>query len=206
MHGPDGRVRQGLHATGALLTACALLYFAGCETNAGGRLVPLAGEARALAEAHAGNAAAAARRYVGLAARAAGSERERLTLLAIEQWLLAGDENRARSAQASLTQPAGAANAALATAVRARFLLATLDPEQALILLEPLSAKPMTPERRAVVEQLRAATYRLLGAVAPQLDERITRRGERCHGPRSQGLALARRAGHGHGATGNKLE
>ena len=146
MHGPDGRVLPGFHATGALLTACALLYLAGCETNAGGRLVPLAGEARALAEAHAGNAAAAARRYVGLAATAAGSERERLTLLAIEQWLLAGDENRARSAQASLTQPAGAANAALATAVRARFLLATLDPEQALILLEPLSAKPMTPE------------------------------------------------------------
>lgn len=170
MHGPDGRAPQGLRATGALLTACALLCFAGCQTNAGGKLVPLTGEARALAEARAGAAAAAASRYVGLAATAAGSERERLTLLAIEQWLIAGDEDRARSAQASLTQPADAANAALATAVRARFLLGKHDPEQALILLEPLSAKPMTPARRAVVEQLRAATYRLLGQPARSVE------------------------------------
>ena len=162
--------RDAGRTASALLMTCALLVLAGCQTTTGGGLVPLSGEARALAEAEAGDAAAAAGSYIGLAAAAAGSERERLTLLAIEQWLLADDDDRARSAYASLNRPASASNAALATAVRARFLLGSADPEQALVLLEPLSAEPMTPPRRAVVEQLRAETYLLLGQPARSVE------------------------------------
>lgn len=160
----SGRTASGL------LVACALLFLAGCQTTAGGGLVPLSGEARALTEAEAGDAAAAAGSYIGLATTAEGSERERLTLLAIEQWLIAGDDGRARSAYASLSQPPAASNAALATAVRARFLLLGDDPQQALILLEPLSAEPMTPPRRAVVERLRAETYLVLGQPARSVE------------------------------------
>ncbi len=163
----------GRTASGLLMSCAPILLamiLAGCQTTGGGGLVPLSGEARALVEAENGEAATAAGSYIGLAAAAQGSERERLTLLAIEQWLIAGDEDRARNAYASLGQPAAASNAVLATAVRARFLLLAEDPDQALILLEPLSAAPMTPPRRAVVEQLRAETYLLLGQPARSVE------------------------------------
>ena len=43
--------------------------------------------------------------YIGLAGKAAGQERDRLTLLAVEQWLNAGDEHRARNALREVTVP-----------------------------------------------------------------------------------------------------
>ncbi len=152
------------------LLACAAVILAGCQTTSGGGIVPLSAEARALLEAESGDAAAAAASYIGLATDAEGSERERLTLLAVEQWLIAGDDARARSAHASLGSPPAAGNAALATAVRARFLVRAGSPDQALMLLEPLSAEPMTAPRRAAVERLRAETYLLLGQPARSVE------------------------------------
>ena len=74
----------------AILSACAT----GDYTGIGGSQ----GEVRAEREARSGRYADAAGTYIGLAAGSAGDERTRLTLLAIEQWLYAGDARRARNA------------------------------------------------------------------------------------------------------------
>ncbi|MEO1246473.1 MAG: penicillin-binding protein activator [Pseudomonadota bacterium] len=135
------------------------LAAAGCETTSVGGLATVSGETRAERLALAGDAGEAAAVYIGLASSSAGAERDRLTLLAAEQWLIAGDRNRAASAFAEVAQPPQAENAALERSVRARFLLVDGDPEQALTLLERLSAEPLPTSRRLAAEALRARTY-----------------------------------------------
>ena len=81
------------------------LLAAACAAPGGYTGVP--GENRAERLAAAGEHEDAARVYIGLAAEASVQERDRLTLLAVEQWLDAGDINRARSAFASVARLAG---------------------------------------------------------------------------------------------------
>ncbi len=161
------RTRHPTACLGVLLLALAL---AGCETASVGGVIPVSGEARAEREAGRGDADAAAATYIGLAARAAGAERDRLTLLAAEQWLIAGDMSRARSAYQGIQQPPAATNAALEQSVRARILLIRGEAEQALALLEPLSSRPMTTSRRLAVSTLRAETYAALGDPARSVE------------------------------------
>ena len=73
------------------LLATAVLALVGCETTglAGWGAVP--GEPRAERLAATGAHAEAAAVYISLATDASASERDRLTLLAVEQWLDAGD-------------------------------------------------------------------------------------------------------------------
>ncbi len=167
----DSRLRLTRHPTARLF---ALLLFAlavaGCETTSVGGVIPVSGEARAEREADSGDAAAAAATYIGLAANATGTERDRLTLLATEQWLIAGDTTRATSAYASIQQPPATANAALEQSVRARILLMRGEPEQALALLEPLSSTAMTTRRRLAVMSQRAETYAVTGEPARSVE------------------------------------
>ncbi len=143
-----------------------MLLAAGCATPGGGGLVVQSGETRAQNLASAGNAEAAAAAYIGLAAEAVGTERDRLSLLAVEQWLIAGDYGRANSAYAGIAQPPPAENAALERSVRARFLLLDEQPEQALALLETLGAQPLPTSRRLAVQALRAEAYIANGEAA----------------------------------------
>jgi outer membrane PBP1 activator LpoA protein len=134
----------------AILSACATGDFAGID----GR-----GEARAEREARNGRYADAAGTYIGLAALASGDERTRLSLLAIEQWLYAGDARRARSALRSIPTPSGGELLWLWSADAAALRLWDGQPDSALSLLEPLSRQPLPQVHRARVEALRADAY-----------------------------------------------
>ena len=94
--------------------------------------------------------------YIGLAGDAEGAERDRLTLLAVEQWLNAGDANRARIAFRSVVPPAAGPLFWLWSANTAALALYEGEPERALEILEPLSRESLPLEHRLRVEALRA--------------------------------------------------
>ena len=73
------------------------VFAAGCEST-GGSMSSSSGEGRAERQAENGDYQGAAATYIDLAAGETGAERDRLTLLAVEQWLDAGDASRARNA------------------------------------------------------------------------------------------------------------
>jgi outer membrane PBP1 activator LpoA protein len=116
-------------------------------------------ERRASSYASSGRHAEAAGVYIGLASNASGAERDRLTLLAAEQWLDAGDTRRARSAQRSVTAPAGGQLLRLWSANEAALALRDGKPDEALSLLDPLSALPLPVNERARIEALRADAW-----------------------------------------------
>ena len=135
----------------AILSACAtgdLSGFGGTQ-----------GEARAEREARADRHADAAGTYIGIASNAVGDEQTRLTLLAIEQWLFAGDARRARNALRAIPIPADGDLLWLWSADAAALRLWEGQPDGALSLLEPLSRQPLPPDHRARVEALRADAY-----------------------------------------------
>jgi len=140
-----------LLAFATILSACATGDF----SDFGGSQ----GEARAEREARNGRYADAAGTYIGLAAEAYGDEQTRLTLLAIEQWLYAGDARRARSALRTIPTPAGGELLWLWSADAAALSLWEGQPDRALRLLEPLSRQPLPQDHRARVEALRADAY-----------------------------------------------
>jgi outer membrane PBP1 activator LpoA protein len=140
-----------LLAVAAILSACATGDFSGYGGSQG--------EARAEREARNGRYADAAGTYIGLAAVAYGDEQTRLTLLAIEQWLYAGDARRARSALRTIPTPAGGELLWLWSADAAALSLWEGQPDRALRLLEPLGRQPLPQDHRARVEALRADAY-----------------------------------------------
>jgi outer membrane PBP1 activator LpoA protein len=142
----------------ATLLACATILSA-CATGDFSDFGGSQGEARAEREARNGRYADAAGTYIGLAAEAYGDEQTRLTLLAIEQWLYAGDARRARSALRSIPTPAGGELKWLWSADAAALSLWEGQPDRALRLLEPLSRQPLPQDHRARVEALRADAY-----------------------------------------------
>ena len=134
-----------------------LVMLAGCETTGG--LSGLSGESRAERLALDGEHADAARTYIGLASEALGVERDRLTMLAVEQWLYAGDIDRARSAFRNIDRPAGGELAWLWATSTAAFALYDGDADRALEMLEPLSRQPLPLDHRLRVEALRADAW-----------------------------------------------
>lgn len=139
----------------ALLCAGALCLLAACETT-GPRV---SGEQRAENLARSGQHAEAAAYYIDLATRAAGEERDRLALLATEQWLDAGDGRRARNALSTIAKPAGGELRWLWTSNAAAVSLWEGRPDEALELLEPLAQEPLSLRYRSRVEALRADAY-----------------------------------------------
>ena len=143
------------YATVMLLT---LLLGACATTNFGGYAADQ-NERRAETLAQDGRYEDAAGVYIGLAANAGGSERDRLTLLAVEQWLHAGDGGRARNALQAVTTPDGGDLLWLWSADAAALALWEGRPDEALALLEPLSRQPLSLRHRIRVEALRADAW-----------------------------------------------
>lgn len=140
-----------------LLATCLLL--GACGTTGLGISSGNQGERRAESLADQGQHADAAGVYIGMATEVTGAERDRLTLLAIEQWLDAGDGRRARNALSAMETPAGGELLWLWSADAAALALWEGRPDRALSLLEPLSRQPLATRRRLRVEALRADAW-----------------------------------------------
>ncbi len=136
-----------------ILTAFAL---AACGTTGGGGRPS---EARAERFARNGEHAEAASMYIGLANIASATARDRLTLLAVEQWLDAGDTIQARDAFRTVPRPAGGDLLWLWSADSAALSIYAGNSDDALEILEALSRETLTLERRLHVEALRADAW-----------------------------------------------
>ncbi|HSN52997.1 MAG TPA: penicillin-binding protein activator [Woeseiaceae bacterium] len=134
------------------------LVIAACGTTGGGGFGGAA-EARAARLAQAGEFQEAAGAYIGLAAAASGSERDRLTLLAVDNWLDAGDEVRAQNAFRGIAEPPGGELLLRWNATRAAMLLYDGEAAPARDLLESLSRQSLPPDVRLRVEALRADAW-----------------------------------------------
>jgi outer membrane PBP1 activator LpoA protein len=135
------------------------LLLGACSTP-GGYSSGVPGEGRAERLAAAGDHDEAARAYMGLAAEASPMERDRLTLLAVEQWLDAGDANRARSAFRAVPVPTSAAPTwPLWNTNSAALSLYAGDADDALEVLETMSRRPLSERHRLRVEALRADAW-----------------------------------------------
>jgi outer membrane PBP1 activator LpoA protein len=131
----------------------------GCATSDFGGFGGSQNERRAESLAAEGRYDDAAGAYIGLASEASGAERDRLTLLAIEQWLFAGDGRRAKNALSQIPTPASGELLWLWSADAAALSLWEGRPDRALSLLEPLSRQPLPARHRARVEALRADAW-----------------------------------------------
>ncbi len=154
MHRHPAVKSRSLASTGWIVAI--LLIISGCA--APGLGTPSgSGERRAERFADEGQFAEAAAQYIFLASNEVGHERDRLTLLAVENWLDAGDLERATNAFTSVQRPAaGSMNAALWNTNSAAISLYRGDPEAALAVLEPMSRRALSNRDRLRVEALRA--------------------------------------------------
>ena len=140
------------------LLALSLVVLGGCETSGIGGIAGSA-ESRAERLARNGDHDEAAGAYMGLAVGASGSERDRYTLLAVEQYLDAGDVTRARSAFGGVARPAGGSLEALWKTNRAAFHLYNGEADEALAVLEAMSRQSLAQRDRLRVEALRADAW-----------------------------------------------
>jgi len=134
------------------------LTFAACQGTGGG-FGGTPGEGRAERLAANGEHQDAAGIYIDLAANTTGTARDRLTLLAVEQWLDAGDAARARNAFSTVARPADSELRRLWSTNSAALMLYQGEADSALELLEPMSRRPLTRNRRLRVEALRADAW-----------------------------------------------
>ncbi|MCO4810666.1 MAG: penicillin-binding protein activator [Gammaproteobacteria bacterium] len=141
-----------------MIIFASLLVLGGCETS-DGLSVGGSNENRAERMARNGDHALAASAYMGLAVDAMGSERDRYTLLAVEQYLDAGDETRASSALGGVARPSGGDLLPLWTTNEAALHLYRGNADAALNLLEPLSRQPLQRRDRLRAEALRADAW-----------------------------------------------
>ena len=135
-----------------LVLLASFLVISGCETP-GGASFGGSGEKRAERMASDGD------HDMGLAVEAVGAERDRYTLLAVEQYLDAGDESRARSAFSAVARPQSRELLPLWTTNEAALQLYRGNADAALNLLEPLSRQPLQRRDRLRVEALRADAW-----------------------------------------------
>ena len=129
-----------------------------CETTVVG-VSSGSAESRAERLALSGEYQEAASVYIGLAAESSGAERDRLTLLAADNWLDAGDPVRAQNAFQGVAQPQGGELLWRWNTTRAAMLLYEGDATQAKDLLESLSRQSLPPDTRLRVEALRADAW-----------------------------------------------
>ena len=154
--------RQSTRKASSILLILLALTLSACETTGTGAYTSSA-EERAERLAWEGEHSEAANVYIGLAAEETGVERDRLTLLAVEQWLDAGDLDRARSALRSVTDPAAGELDWMWGASAATLMLAEGEAQRASDMLERLSRESLTPALRLRVQALRADAYFQLG-------------------------------------------
>lgn len=149
-------LRKSTLVLSALVAACLL---GACATGDFGGFGESQAEHRAESLVTAGQHAEAAAVYIDLAAQAAGDERQRLTLLAVEQWLDAGDGRRARTAMQDIPMPADGEALWLWRSNAAALALWEGMADEALEHLEALSRVPLPRDYRARVEALRADAW-----------------------------------------------
>jgi len=140
-----------------LLTAMSLL--GGCAVTDFSGIPRGQSEQRAANLARQGQHDDAAAMYIGMASDASGLLRDRLTLLASEQWLDAGDGRRARSAMRDVTMPSTGELLWLWNSNNAAIDLWDGKPDQALSILDAMSAQPLPLQHRLRVEALRADAW-----------------------------------------------
>lgn len=137
------------------------LLLVACATPGGAPGVP--GENRAERLALAGGHADAARAYMALAAQASPIERDRLELLAVEQYLDAGDAARARSVFDGIATPVSSGLRNIWDTNSAALLLYAGDAPRALEILESMSRRALSERDRLRVEALRADAWIQMG-------------------------------------------
>ena len=151
------RTGRPFRRTGWLVAVIALIL-GGCATGDFGASGPQ-GERRAEALAAEGRYLDAAGLYIGLASEATGIERDRLTLLAVENWLDGGDGRRAATAMGSVAPQDGTSLRALWNTNRAALALWDGEPDRALDILRPMAAEPLQRARRIRVDSLRGDAW-----------------------------------------------
>jgi outer membrane PBP1 activator LpoA protein len=155
MKTPNHPARELLRLASLTFLISLLVMSSGCETTGFGAIAER-GEPRAERLAEQGNHTEAASAYIALASEATDTERDRLTLLAVEQWLDAGDVGRAKNAFASVIRPTVGDLVPLWNTNSAALSLYEGDADAALNLLEPMSREPLSTRDRLRVEALRA--------------------------------------------------
>ena len=158
MRSPRHPAREARSLASIIVLLLATLILAGCETTGLGGLTG-GGEGRAERLARNGEHAESAGTYIGLASDAVGAERDRLTLLAVEQWLDAGDVARARNALSSVPRPDTGALLAIWKTNSAALSLYAGAADDALGVLEPMSRESLSDRDRLRVEALRADAW-----------------------------------------------
>ena len=147
------------HQTVRLLAVCFLSVVVGGCVSTGDSFGGDQGERRAESLSQSGRFTDAAGVYIDMAATTNGPERDRLTLLAVEQWLFAGDGRRARSELSKVPTPQSGELLWLWSSDAAALSLWEGRPDRALALLEPLSRQVLPADHRARIEALRADAY-----------------------------------------------
>ena len=155
-----------------IVIALLALSLGGCATDFGAED---SAERRAAMLAADGRHAEAAAVYIDLATQAVGDERQRLTLLAAEQWLDAGDGRRARSAMQGMPMPGAGQSLWLWRSNAAALALWEGQPDEALEHLDALSREGLPREYRARVEALRADAWFQKGEPARAVELYIQR-------------------------------
>ncbi|MGI9270181.1 MAG: penicillin-binding protein activator [Woeseiaceae bacterium] len=140
------------------LVLLAAVTLGACETTGGG-FGGTPGEGRAERLAQNGDHRGAAAIYTDLAATALGPASDRLTLLAVEQWLDAGDATRAGDVFAGVAQPSDAQTRNLWRTNSATLMLYDGAADDALYILETMSRESLTRKRRLRVDALRADAW-----------------------------------------------
>lgn len=140
----------------ALLAACVV---GACATGGFGDAAGSQAERRAETMAARGQHADAAAVYIDLAARTTGEERDRLTLLASQAWLDAGDGRRAASAMQDVARPPAGEMLSLWHGNTAAIALWAGKPDEALRHLEQVSGQSLPTRQRARIEALRADAW-----------------------------------------------
>ncbi len=139
-----------------LLLLVTALWLGGC---ASGSLPGASPENRAERLARSGRHDDAAAEYISMAGDVEGPARERLTLLAIDQWLDAGDIRRARNAMQRIAAPQSGERLWLWSSNAAALALWDGRPDDALLLIEPLLRQPLADSQRLKVEALQADAW-----------------------------------------------
>jgi len=138
---------------------CLSLVLGACQTSGVGSWGGAPGEDRAERLAINGDHRGAAGIYIGLASETTDSEKDRLTLLAVEQWLDAGDAARAGNAFRTMRRQSVANLRWLWSTNAAALSLYAGEPDEALEILQSMSRESLTQDRRLRVEALRADAW-----------------------------------------------
>jgi len=156
---PRHPARERSSVTSIVTLICLSFVLGACQSTGVGSWGSAPGEGRAARLAANGDHREAAVAYNTLASEAADSEKDRLTMLAVEQWLDAGDAARARSAFRLVPRQSIASLRWLWNTNSAALSLYAGEPDDALSILEPMSRESLTQNHRLRVEALRADAW-----------------------------------------------